>query len=370
MEKLKLADLEKLKSDKIIAILEGYPAEQMNYEFTCLLAKAYNNEDLEPLAKQLLLSVQEQGENDPLWNYRLGYSCFYLNEYDEALAYLERAKTLGCKWANELLPQCREFVNAPSPTVDLELVDQVVAYLNCECQLYYPLQDDDMIMDAYQKACIEGRSEGFVPMLLSANDETLLECFLMNVANEDDPIDSLAVKNFREKMLNMPMLDGQEVLQAMIEDRKVEAADDEMIWESEIIGECRGGCAQNRYLALWDYGTRYTYPIILAKIPVKNPWEVFAYLPFGAWNECPDIAELMACTKLWYEKYGAIPVMMTYDQLEFRLDKPISSEEATAVALQHYGFCPDVIEQAGDEGGVGRLADQLSKSKVWSFWWD
>ena len=34
--------------------------------------------------------------------------------------------------------------------------------------------------------------------------------------------------------------------------------------------------------------TGMTYPLILAKIPVKNPWEIFAYLPFGNWNECPD----------------------------------------------------------------------------------
>ena len=38
-------------------------------------------------------------------------------------------------------------------------------------------------------------------------------------------------------------------------------------------------------------------PLILAKIPVKNPWEVFAYLPFGGWNECPDTAELMAIAR-------------------------------------------------------------------------
>ena len=27
----------------------------------------------------------------------------------------------------------------------------------------------------------------------------------------------------------------------------------------------------------------------MAKIPVKNPWEIFAYLPFGNWNECPEM---------------------------------------------------------------------------------
>ena len=43
-----------------------------------------------------------------------------------------------------------------------------------------------------------------------------------------------------------------------------------------------------------------TYPLILAKIPVKNPWELFAWLPFGNWNECPDTPELMAVAKYWF----------------------------------------------------------------------
>ena len=28
-----------------------------------------------------------------------------------------------------------------------------------------------------------------------------------------------------------------------------------------------------------------------------SPWEIFAYLPFGNWNECPDTPELMAVAK-------------------------------------------------------------------------
>ena len=71
-----------------------------------------------------------------------------------------------------------------------------------------------------------------------------------------------------------------------------------------------------------------TYPLILAKIPVKNPWEIFAYLPFGGWNECPNTPELMAVTKYWFEKYGAVPAAMSHDELEFLLPTPVSQEKA------------------------------------------
>ena len=60
-----------------------------------------------------------------------------------------------------------------------------------------------------------------------------------------------------------------------------------------------------------------TYPLILAKIPVKHPWEIFAWLPFGGWNECPDTPELMAAAKYWFERHGAVPAAMSHDELEF-----------------------------------------------------
>ena len=35
----------------------------------------------------------------------------------------------------------------------------------------------------------------------------------------------------------------------------------------------------------------YTHlPLVLAEIPVSRPWEIFAWLPFGGWNECPDLS--------------------------------------------------------------------------------
>ena len=49
-----------------------------------------------------------------------------------------------------------------------------------------------------------------------------------------------------------------------------------------------GGYDNCRFSSYWNSDNNMTYPLILAKIPVKNPWEIFAYLPFGNWNECPD----------------------------------------------------------------------------------
>lgn len=113
-----------------------------------------------------------------------------------------------------------------------------------------------------------------------------------------------------------------------------------------------------------------THPLILAKIPVKNPWEIFAWLPFGNWNDCPDTPQLMAAAKYWFERYGAVPAAMSHDELEFLLPAPVHKEKAVDAAVELYGFCPDVIDQGPEDATVGALADVLRRSTVWYLWWD
>lgn len=143
-----------------------------------------------------------------------------------------------------------------------------------------------------------------------------------------------------------------------------------MDWDEDILGEMEGGYENRRFSSYWNSDSKMTDPLILAKIPVKNPWEIFAYLPFGGWNECPDTQSLMAVAKYWFEQYGAVPAAITHDELEFLLPAPISEKETIDVAVEQYGFCPDVIDQGSVEATVGALADVLRQSSVWYFWWD
>ena len=80
---------------------------------------------------------------------------------------------------------------------------------------------------------------------------------------------------------------------------------------------------------------------------------------------------MMAIAKHWYEKYGAIPIVLSHDELEMSVPKPVPLNEALGLAQELYGVCPDVIDQSSeDEATVGRLADSLRQSKIWYFWWD
>lgn len=254
-----------------------------------------------------------------------------------------------------------------------KLMDAMVQYLDCTCHCFEPVSDDSPIMEAYREASERGKKEGFIPVLVPV-DETLWECLVYNANGDNvngDPyaFDKEKVEQYRKDVLTQPI---QSELLEQIEkagDEDVEGCDDE--WDEfdldmDEMSEDEGG---NSFMGYWDFGRkRKTYPLILAEIPVKNPWEVFAYLPFGGWNECPDTPDLMAVTKHWFELYGAVPAVITHDILECMVPEPVSEEQAARLALEQYMFCADIVEQG--VGEVGILAKSLPESTVWYFWWD
>lgn len=277
----------------------------------------------------------------------------------------------------------RRFTNWQSQDFDedtlepSELAQAMMKYLDCECTYFPSMRDDDPIMSAYRYARRLGVREGFIPLLVKV-DETLWECLVMNTDPENDGADDYAfqpekVAKYREKMLAAPVKDGKAVLEELIGQRKEDAEDDDMDWE-EVLGEMEEDAQPDtedelntRFASYWCERTQMTCPLILAKIPVKNPWEIFAYLPFGNWNDCPDTPELMAAAKYWFRQHGAVPAAMTHDELEFHLPAPVPGNEAMEVAVEQYGLCPD-MDQNFEE--IAALADTLRRSTVWYFWWD
>ena len=107
------------------------------------------------------------------------------------------------------------------------------------------MADDDPIMSAYSYAKRESVKEGFVPVLIKANDETLLECLVMNADPENDAdcyeFDPKAVEEYRKKMLSTSVKDGKAVLEELTGQRMEEAEDDDLDWEEEVLGEMEGG---------------------------------------------------------------------------------------------------------------------------------
>ena len=101
---------EENEHQKIVDAIAAAPAGERGYELTSLLARALNNLDHYDRALELLLSVREDGEADPLWHFRVGYSLYYSGKEAEAVPYFEKAVALGyddedtlvlLKWARQ-----------------------------------------------------------------------------------------------------------------------------------------------------------------------------------------------------------------------------------------------------------------------------
>ena len=71
------------------------------------------------------------------------------------------------------------------------------------------MKDDDPIMSAYSYARRLGVREGFIPVLIKADDETLLECLVLNADSENEADCYVfvlkTVEVYRTKMLAAPL---------------------------------------------------------------------------------------------------------------------------------------------------------------------
>ena len=109
---------------RIIDYLENLSnTQRLDYILTCHLARACNNladpqkEDCQALlqrAEALLRSVAGEGEADPLWHYRLGYSLFYQDREKEALPCFQRALELdpGDEDTEFFIRECEKYIAA------------------------------------------------------------------------------------------------------------------------------------------------------------------------------------------------------------------------------------------------------------------
>jgi len=74
---------------KIADRILGIPEQDRDYDMVSYLARALNNLKRYEAAVQLLLTVEKQGGEDPLWHFRLGYSYYHLEQYEEAIREFE-----------------------------------------------------------------------------------------------------------------------------------------------------------------------------------------------------------------------------------------------------------------------------------------
>ena len=112
------------KHQKIIDALEAIPAEERTPEMDSELARAYNNlatpEDRELYQKalSLLKPHADYFAEDHCWNFRMGYSYYFLDQEGRALPYFRKAleKLPGDEDTQELIDDCERRITLPQFT--------------------------------------------------------------------------------------------------------------------------------------------------------------------------------------------------------------------------------------------------------------
>ncbi len=238
----------------------------------------------------------------------------------------------------------------------LEVTEKLIQYLGAPHEVFAPAKNDGAIMEAWRAARLEGCAGGYTPLLI-APDETLLEHLSLDFEYDGQFSPGAAASLREQRLKEAAVLDPADFFEQFPKPEP---------------GPIEGDNILAHFSSHWDYENNQSHELLMARIPTRNPWELAAWLPMGGFNDCPAPEIQAAVMKLWHEKYGAEPALVTSWAWEFTLPRPLSDKnEALALAFQHYAFCRERVDDYGrGEYRLGNLADSLMKSAVWHFSWD
>ena len=231
------------------------------------------------------------------------------------------------------------------------------------------IKDTDMyyrdIEKKYLASYKEGKEKGFTSVFLVLYN-TLLEKFEIDMEDEDTDNIMDIVKSNLEKYKDINAVEFLKKFQKENTEDSRESIDDYFTEKDYKYDDSE---KYNLELStLFDYDNYLKDDVILVKVPTEKPYEVLAYFGMGGYNECPFPAEQVAVAKYWYEKYGAVPAAITYDEIEFYVERPVLTfEEARKLAIEQYAFCYGLLWECYDT--LDELASAVYKNVQWYFWW-
>lgn len=249
-----------------------------------------------------------------------------------------------------------------------KITQSIVEKVGCPYQVYEEGSSVAELNEAYKQALERGRKEGFTPVFVVSDDVLEEWLGILETSEEEYSVEktiagfqgrgeALLQERFQEYFENYSEQEDIQSFQAFIEEAGEEAAD--------ALG------ASHMLTAFDSYSGEGTQETILFEIPVTNPWEVIAYLPMGGWNDCPAADEMMEICAYWYQKYSAVPAVITHDVLEFYVPSPVVGEQAAReLAKEHVAFDDDRVYQGTMSSTVDEVAKTLDGSTTWYFWWD
>ena len=240
-----------------------------------------------------------------------------------------------------------------------ENAKKIMDYLDCPCKYFPQGKPLQLIRSAYEDAYAVSEMGGFTPLIICVNDA--LADMIDDIRGEYH--EGETTEQFRHRLLEQTLPAAGEWFTKRLHEIKDAYGSG---WEqiTQEIGD--RGDKMDMLSGFVDFSTKKSRELILAKIPTDKPWEAFAWIPFGGWNECPDTSVMISAARYWYEQFHAVPAVIASDILEFTAFPVRDRSAAIGLALEQYAFCPDII----DFRSLEALADTLTQSTVWYFWWD
>ena len=227
-----------------------------------------------------------------------------------------------------------------------------------EFKKLYNFEFEEIKIDSFEEASEkylatykDGKEKGYTPVFLTV-DEYLLKTFKITMTNENaDSMIDLFNKNLEKaKSINLieifnKFLKQQTICKLFIEgDYKFDDSNKNNL----------------KFLTIFNNEGNLKDNVILVKVPTTKPYEILAYFGMGS--------EDIATVKYWYEKYGAIPASITYDEMEFYVERPPQTlEETKKLAVEHYAFCYGLLWGCYDT--LEEAASTIYKNVQWYFWW-
>ena len=233
-----------------------------------------------------------------------------------------------------------------------------------EFKKLYNFEFEEIKVDSFEEASEkylatyrDGKEEGYTPVFLTV-DDYLLKTFKITMANEnvDNMIDVFNKNLEKAKNIN-PIELFNKFIEQNADSIKSDVNEDFTKNNYEIDDSNKNNL---KFLTIFNNEGNLKDNVILVKVPTTKPYEVLAYFGMGS--------EDIAIVKYWYEKYGAIPASITYDEIEFYVERPPQTlEETKKLAVEHYAFCYGLLWGCYDT--LEEAASTIYKNAHWYFWW-
>ncbi len=236
-----------------------------------------------------------------------------------------------------------------------EDVEKFKKVIDCPYRYYDTVSSDKLLKD-YNESLERGKIEGFIPIIIDVND-----ALLMDIEFNHKYIEK--IRTMRKELIdNASSYEGKRWL-----DETLKEYQEDSEHYQKILGIPSDKGYEIQKLALEE---KY---VLLAEVPVSEPWQLLAWFPFSYYNDCPDNKTLANVGKYWFEQYGAVPTFIAHNMLGMTVPQPVSDAQSLNLAKEQYAFCPNRFEVSYIQTilqTIHALADSLRKSTVWKFRWE